>query len=139
MRKRMSTTTMTADETAVFAALDGFYAAWAAYDPDQVARYYARDATAIVPGGMNRGRGEVRNFFAAGFQSRLKDTTVIDESRYLRFPADGTAVVVTEGGILAAGEKSVPAERLVRGTYVLVRQDGEWLITSFHSCPLHAS
>jgi uncharacterized protein (TIGR02246 family) len=135
----MSATTITADETAVFAALDGFYTAWAAHDPDQVARYYAPDATAIVPGGMNRGRDEVRNFFAAGFQGRLKNTTVIDESRYIRFPADGTAVVVTEGGILAAGEQSVPAGRLVRGTYVLVRQDGEWLITSFHSCPLHAS
>ncbi len=135
----MSTTTITADDTAVFAALDGFYAAWAAYDPGQVARYYAHDATTIVPGSVNRSRDEVRSFFAAGFQGRLKDTTVIDESRYIRFPTDGTAVVVTEGGILAAGEKTVPAERLVRATYVLVRQDGEWLITSFHSCPLHAS
>jgi uncharacterized protein (TIGR02246 family) len=135
----MSTTTLTADETAVRAALDGFYAAWAAYDPDQVARHYALDATTIVPGGMNRGRDEVRDFFAAGFQGRLQDTTVIDEFRYIRFPADGTAVVVTEGGIPGAGEASIPAERLVRGTYVLVRQDGEWLITAFHSCPLHAS
>ena len=134
----MSTTTLTAAEAAVCATLDGFYAAWAAGDAESAAKLYTQDATVVQPGVYHRGRDEVRAFFAGAFAGRLKDTTVLDESRYVRFPADGTAIVVSVAGILMPGEASVPAERLVRGTWVLAREDGQWLVASFQSSPLHA-
>jgi uncharacterized protein (TIGR02246 family) len=133
----MSTTTLTPDETAVCATLDGFYAAWAAGDADRVAGHYMRDASVVQPGIYHRSRDEVRTFFTTAFAGRLKDTTVIDESRDVRFPAAGTAIVVSVAGILMAGEASVPPERLVRTTWVLAREDSRWLVAAFQSSPLH--
>jgi uncharacterized protein (TIGR02246 family) len=42
------------------------------------------------------------------------------------------AVVVTRGGIVSPGEAAVSPSRVVRKTWVIAREHGEWLVTAFH-------
>jgi uncharacterized protein (TIGR02246 family) len=131
-------TTMTIDDAAVLGTLDTMYAAWAAGDADGLAAQYTQDATAIAGLGFNNGREAIRAFFEAGFAGRLRGSRVLEESRDVRPCGPGTAIVISQSGILMAGEDSMPAERLVRGTWVLTEQDGQWLIAAFHSSPVTA-
>ncbi len=134
-----STTNVGTGETAVCAVLDQMYAAWAAGDADAIASLYATDATVVMPGVYHAGAQSIRDWFAAGFAGRLQGSSATDEARSVRFASADAAVVISTGGILLAGETSVPPHRLVRATWVLARRDGDWLIVAYHNCPLHTS
>ncbi|MCT9010623.1 SgcJ/EcaC family oxidoreductase [Streptomyces sp. NPDC054766] len=115
--------------------LERLYSAWADYDADAFAELYTEDATVVMPGVFNDGREEIRAYMAAAFDGPLKGSRPLDEPRRIRFPLPGTAVVISEAGILLAGEDEVPADRLRRATWVLVRDPaaGTWAITSYHN------
>ncbi|MER5468946.1 SgcJ/EcaC family oxidoreductase [Streptomyces sp. NPDC002685] len=115
--------------------IDRLYSAWADHDADAFADLYTEDATVVMPGVFHDGREEIRAYMAAAFDGPLKGSRPLDEPRRIRFPRPGTAVVVSEAGILLAGESELPADRLRRATWVLVRDpaDGSWAITSYHN------
>jgi uncharacterized protein (TIGR02246 family) len=135
-----STTEITtaSSERAVCAVLDQMYDAWAAADANGIADLYTTDAMVVARGSLLQGNDAVRDWFVDGFAGRLKGSTTIDEARMVRFPAPDAAVVVSTGGVLMPGETSVPAQRLVRATWVLARRDGAWVIAAYHNSPLHA-
>jgi len=89
----------------------------------------------IQPGVFKKDREEIRTTMAAGFTGPLKGSRATDTPVSVRFLTDDTALVVSEGGILFAGQDSVASERTVRATWVLVRRDGGWLIASYHNSP----
>jgi uncharacterized protein (TIGR02246 family) len=128
-------TTTTADK-AVLDVLDSMYAAWAAGDADAIARHYTHDATVVMGGVYDADRDAVRAFFTAGFAGRLRGSTTIDEPQQVRFYGADTAVVISVGGIVLAGQDSIL--RQVRATWTLVRQDGEWLIAAYANAPTEA-
>jgi uncharacterized protein (TIGR02246 family) len=127
--------TVTADK-AVLGVLDGMYAAWAAGDVDGIARHYTQDATVVMPGVFDADREAVRAFFTVAFAGRLKGSTTIDEPQDVRFYGPDTAVVISTGGIVLAGQDTVM--RQVRATWTLVRQDGDWLIAAYANAPVEA-
>ena len=104
------------NEGAVRETLRGVYDAWAANDADAFAASYVEDATVVLPGLYKDGKNEVRNYMAAAFDGPLKGSQGIDEPQNVRFLDDNTAVVVSEAGILMAGESELPDERRVRAT-----------------------
>jgi uncharacterized protein (TIGR02246 family) len=134
----MSTAAMTQDETAVRDVLDRMYQAWAAEDPDGIAELYLDDVSVVMPGVYRAGSDEIRGYFAAGFAGPLKGSRASDEVRSVRFPAPDAAIVISEGGVLPAGETTVPAARRIRATWVLARRDGEWRIAAYQNSPLQA-
>jgi uncharacterized protein (TIGR02246 family) len=134
----MSSAALTPDETAVRDVLDRMYRAWAAEDPDAIADLYLPDATVAMPGVYRTSSDEVRAYFTQGFAGPLKGSRASDEPRSVRFAGPESAVVVSEGGVLMAGETSVPAARRVRATWVLARSDGQWRIAAYHNCALQA-
>ncbi|MFF4348947.1 SgcJ/EcaC family oxidoreductase [Streptomyces sp. NPDC001530] len=100
--------------------------------------------TVVMPGVFHDGREEIRAYMAAacagplkGSNGPLKGSKPLDEPRRIRFLSPGTAVVVSEAGILLAGENELPADRIRRATWVLVRgpHDRTWAITSYHDAP----
>jgi uncharacterized protein (TIGR02246 family) len=129
------TSGLTDDVGAVRDVLQGIYAAWADNDADAFAALYVEDATAVLPRTYNKSREEVRSYMAAAFAGPLKGSMGIDEPQNIRLLGDDTAVVISEGGILMAGETELPAERMVRATWVLAKRDGKWLIVAYHNCP----
>lgn len=128
------------DKAAVRSALAGHYRAWAAGDADAFVANYTEDATVCMPGVFNAGRSAIRDHLAAGFAGPLRGSTGIDNPISIRVVGD-CAIVVSRAGVLMAGEQSVPPEREVLATWLLVRGGAGgrggagWLVASYHNCP----
>jgi uncharacterized protein (TIGR02246 family) len=130
----MSTTT-DADRRAVLGAIQANYAAWEANDPDAFVAMYLDDATVVQPGVHKKDREEIRATMAAGFDGPLKGSRVTDTPASVRFVTDETAIVISEGGIVLAGETACPPGRMVRATWTMAKRDGEWFIAAYHNSP----
>lgn len=123
-----------AEDKEVLQALEGVYKAWGENDADAFVENYTEDARVILPGSHLQGKDGVRKTMAAGFAGPLKGSSTVDKVLDIRFLDSTSAVVISESGILMAGETTVPDPRMVMATWVLTKRDGRWLITSYHNC-----
>ncbi|HTC68471.1 MAG TPA: SgcJ/EcaC family oxidoreductase [Acidothermaceae bacterium] len=130
----MQTTTPT---DSVLHVIRAVYDAWAEGDADVFAELYTNDATVVQPGVYKKDNSVIRTTMAAGFAGPLKGSRVLDEPVSVRFFGPDTAVIITEGGVLLVGQDEVPAERLVRATWVLVHQDEQWRVAAYQNSPLN--
>jgi uncharacterized protein (TIGR02246 family) len=119
----------------VLQVLNNAYAAWVGNDAEAFAALYIQDATSILPGAFRTSKDDVRDAMAAAFAGPFKGSSVVDEPQTVRFPTPDTAIVVSESGVLMAGEATVPDGRWVRATWVLTKQDDRWFISAYHNCP----
>jgi uncharacterized protein (TIGR02246 family) len=126
--------TPTAIKTDPLTVLHEMYAAWEANDADALVALYTADATVVRPGSFNDGREAVRTSMAAAFAGPMKDSRPIDATHSVRVYGENTAIVIGVAGVLLAGESELPADRLRRATWTLVREDGQWLIAAYHNC-----
>jgi uncharacterized protein (TIGR02246 family) len=128
---------MTTDNPAesVLNVIGAVYDAWAANDADAFVALYTEDATVVQPGVHKKNKDDIRTTMAAGFAGPLKGSRVLDEPQNVRFLGSDVAVVITEGGVLMAGQAELPSERLVRATWVLTRQDGKWYVAAYQNSP----
>jgi ketosteroid isomerase-like protein len=110
------------DAAAIQAVLVDSYKAWDAGDADGMVANYTADATAIMTGSLRDSRDVIRKNMALAFEGPLKDG----------------AIVVSESGILFAGETQVPDTRKVNATWVFEKRDGQWLIAAYHNSPVLA-
>jgi uncharacterized protein (TIGR02246 family) len=128
-----------ADEAAIQAVLVDSYKAWEAGDADGMVASYTADATAIMPGSLRGSRDVIRESMALAFAGPLKGSSTWNKQLSLRFAGRDAAIVVSESGILLAGENEVPDARKVNATWVFERRDGQWLIAAYHNSPVLAS
>ena len=136
-----SASTATADpaSAAVAAVPDRIVAAWARQDAAAFADVFTADGTMILPGTYHQGREAIRSFLEAGFAGPYRGTRVTGRPLHLRFLGPDTALVVTEGGVLAPGDTAVADQRAIRATWVVVRQDGEWRLAAYQNSPRDAT
>ncbi|WP_042377401.1 SgcJ/EcaC family oxidoreductase [Streptacidiphilus melanogenes] len=127
-----------ADEAAIAAVLVDSYTAWEAGDAGAMVADYTEDATAIMTGSLRNGREVIRQSMAAAFAGPLKGSSTDNKRLSLRFVGADAAIVVSESGILFAGETEVPDARKVNATWVLEKRDGRWLIAAYHNSPVLA-
>ena len=127
-----------ADEAAIQAVLVDSYKAWEAGDASGMVASYTADATAIMPGSLRGSRDVIRDSMAQAFAGALKGSSTWNKQLSLRFAGRDAAVVVSESGILFAGENEVPDTRKVYATWVFERRDGQWLIAAYHNSPVLA-
>jgi uncharacterized protein (TIGR02246 family) len=124
----------TQEQAEAKAVVDGVAAAWKDNNPDGFADAYTADASLILSGDrFLQGREMIRAVITQKFKAGHKGTTLLQNIVDLRFPAPSTAVVITEGGVLAPGESEPAPERAIRATWVLVKEDGNWLITAYQN------
>ena len=126
------------DAAAIQAVLVDSYKAWDAGDAAGMVADYTADATAILPGSLRDSREVIRDGMALAFAGPLKGTSTYNKQLSLRFAGRDAAIVVSESGILFAGETEVPDTRKVNATWVFEKRDGQWLIAAYHNSPVLA-
>jgi uncharacterized protein (TIGR02246 family) len=127
--------TTTTEDTAVLAVLDQVYAAWEANDADAFVVPYAEEATAQLPGARLLGKEAVRQAMRAQFSGPLKGSRAVHSVQRVRFVGADTAIVVSEGSIVFAGQTKPAPETRSLETWVLARTGGAWRVEAFHNCP----
>lgn len=127
----------TEDQAAVQDVPQRIMAAWAAHDADAFAATFAEDGSMILPGVLRQGRNEIRDFMVEAFGGPYRGTRVTGTPTALKPLSEDTVLVLTEGGVLAPGETEPAAERAVRASWLLVRRDGQWLLTAYQNSPMH--
>ncbi len=128
-----------ADVAAIKAVLVDSYKAWEAGDAVGMVADYTADATAIMTGSLRDSRDVIRDGMALAFAGPLKDTSTYNKQLSLRFIGSDAAIVVSESGILFAGQTEVPDAAKVNATWVLEKRDGQWLIAAYHNSPVLAA
>jgi uncharacterized protein (TIGR02246 family) len=126
------------DEAAIQAVLVDSYKAWEAGDADGMVANYTSDASAIMTGSLRDSREVIRESMAVAFAGPLKGSSTYNKRLSLRFIGSNSAIVVSESGILFAGETEVPDARKVNATWVFEKRDGQWLIAAYHNSPVLA-
>ncbi len=126
------------DQVAIQAVLEESYKAWEAGDADGMVADYTEGATAIMTGSLRLGRSVIRESMDKAFNGPLKGSATSNSQVSLRFVGRDAAIVISESGILFAGETSVPDARKVNATWVFEKRDGQWLIAAYHNSPVLA-
>ena len=126
------------DEAAIQAVLTDSYKAWEAGDADGMVASYTADATAIMPGSLRDGRDVIRENMTLAFDGPLQGSSTCNKQVGLRFVGRDAAIVVSESGILFAGDTEVPDAGKVYATWVFEKRDGHWLIAAYHNSPVLA-
>jgi uncharacterized protein (TIGR02246 family) len=127
------------DKAAIQTVLADSYQAWDAGDADGMVAHYTADATAIMTGSRRDSREVIRETMALAFAGPLKGSSTCNKQLSLRFVGRDAAIVVSESGIVFAGETEVPDAGKVNATWVFEKRDGRWLIAAYHNSPVLAS
>ncbi|TDO42056.1 SgcJ/EcaC family oxidoreductase [Paractinoplanes brasiliensis] len=129
-----TTRTRAVDETAARAVVDNVGKAWADNNPDAFADAYTADGTMILSGDrFIQGREVIRAMAKQQFATAHKGTTLLQNVIDVRPVGEAGAVVITDGGVLAPGETAPHPDREIRATWVLEKQDGNWLIAAYQN------
>jgi uncharacterized protein (TIGR02246 family) len=123
------------DEVAVRAVIDAVYAAWADNDADAFVAPYMPEATAVHSGTVMENRDAIRVTMASVFDGPLKGSKGLHDVQKIRFVGADTAVVLSKGAILFAGQAEPSPESRTLDGWVLCKHDGDWRIEAFHNCP----
>ena len=126
------------DEAAIQSVLVDSYKAWEAGDAAGMVADYTADATAIMTGSLRDSRDVIRESMALAFEGPLKGSSTYNKQLSLRFVGRDAAIVVSESGILFAGQSEVPDAAKVNATWVFQKRDGQWLVAAYHNCPVLA-
>ena len=125
-----------ADVAAARQVMQRIVDAWADNDGDAFAKVFTPDATLILPGNVYlKNREEIRQYMTKGFAGPYKGSQVTGVPVSVRLLRPDIALLLTDGGVLAPGETEVAPERAVRASWLLAKQDGDWLITAYQNSP----
>jgi uncharacterized protein (TIGR02246 family) len=133
----MTTTTSTPqqDQAAIAAVPGRLVAAWAAQDADAFADLFHPDGTMVLPGVYQSGRDNIRAFMTAAYAGPYKGTSVTGTPIDIKPLAPGAVALLTEGGVIAAGETELSDEAAIRASWILVKRDDEWRLAVYQNCP----
>jgi uncharacterized protein (TIGR02246 family) len=91
-----------------------------------------------MTGSLRDGRDVIRENMALAFAGPLEGSSTYNKQLSLRFVGRDAAIVVSESGILLAGQTEVPDASKVNATWVFEKRDGQWLIAAYHNSPVGA-
>jgi uncharacterized protein (TIGR02246 family) len=128
---------MTAAEAEVRAVLGRLTEAWNDGDATAYGRLFTEDADYVTFFGLNfPGREAIESSHRALFEGPLKGSKLTGQlgaAAKVRFVRPDVAVVVAGGGSSVTGADTTDEGRESTVSFVLVEEDGEWLITAFQN------
>jgi uncharacterized protein (TIGR02246 family) len=124
-----------ADKAAVAAVAQRIVTAWANHDADAFSKVFIEEGSMILPGLFRKGRSEIRSFMSEGFAGPYRNTQVTGTPLDIQFLSSDSAVLTTEGGVLAKGETEVSPEQAIRASWIVVKRDGEWSLAAYQNSP----
>ncbi|SDJ98135.1 conserved hypothetical protein [Actinopolyspora mzabensis] len=125
------------DERAVLTVPMRIQAAWSANDPDAFAEVFAENGSLLLQDNQLVGKERIRQYMNEGFRGDLRGACVTGWPLEVRFLDTDVAMVVTEGGIVLAGEQELATQRRIRAVWVIVkRTDGSVKLLSHQSSPV---
>lgn len=117
---------------AIKQVLDTYTEAWNRYDSHTLATLFTEDCDyVVVSGGNTHGRQALETSFARNFDSNLKNSTRTDSIRRLRFLTQDIASLDDYWVLNVPGTEQPRREGYY--TWILVRQDGRWLVALHHA------
>jgi len=122
-----------ADQAAVATLPQQLLTAWADQDGDSIADLFTDDGTLILPGIFRQGREDIRVYFKDAFENQYRGTQVVGTPLGLRFFGPDAALLLSAGGVLAAGETEVSDGQAIRASWFAVRVDGEWKLAAYQN------
>jgi uncharacterized protein (TIGR02246 family) len=126
-----------ADKAAVASLTQKVIAAWAYGDADSFADVFTVDGSMILPGMFRKGREEIRLYLKDAFENQYKNTQVTGKPLDIRFFSGDVAVLLTQGGVLAAGESEVSEQQAIRASWLVHKVDGQWYLAAYQNSPAH--
>lgn len=124
-------------EADVRAVLDRLAQAWNEGDAAAYGRLFTEDADYVTFFGLNTpGRKQIEEMHRMLFEGPLKGSTLtgrLGAEAKVRFVRPDVAVAVVGGGSSLSGGETPDEGRETTVTFVLVQEDGEWLITAFQN------
>jgi uncharacterized protein (TIGR02246 family) len=89
-----------------------------------------------MPGSYRDSREVIRESMALAFSGPLTGSSTYNKQLSIRFVGRDAAIVISESGILFAGQTEVPETGKVNATWVFEKRDGRWLIAAYHNSPM---
>ncbi len=127
-----------ADQAAIAAVPARMVAAWAAHDADAFAELFTEDGTLMLPGIYKRGREAIREYMASEYAGAYRGTTVTGTPIEIKPLRAGAVALLTQGGVIPAGESELPSEAAIRASWILVKRNRKWLLAVYQNCPRDA-
>ena len=128
--------TSDADAGAIAALTQQVSTAWAKGDADTFADVFVEDGTMILAGVFCQGKDEVRDYMAKAFAGPYQGTQVTGQPIGIKALGPDAAILLSDGGIIAAGEDEVSEDSAIRASWTAVRQDdGTWLLAAYQNTP----
>lgn len=124
------------EQKAVLTVPQRIVAAWAANDADVFAEVFTDDGSLLMQDNQLTSKEDIRAYMAAGFEGVYRGARVTGWPLSVTPLGDDVVMVLTQGGIMLAGETEVAPSREIRAIWIIVRRDGEWKLLSHQSSPL---
>lgn len=134
--KMMEPTPFSADEAAIRNVLATLSEAWNKADVTAFASVFTEDVDYVTFMGTHlKGIPEnVKAHQQLWNSTFMKGSRLEGEVKDVRFLNETTAIVHAVGAVKLRWQKKAPTNRLSISTNVLVKRNGQWLITAFHNC-----
>jgi uncharacterized protein (TIGR02246 family) len=128
-----------ADKVGIASLTQKVIAAWAYNDADAFADLFTENGTMILAGVYRNGREDIRAYLREAYLGRYKGTQVTGKPLSIRLLGADAAILLSQGGVLEAGESEVNATQAIRASWTCVRQGAEWRLAAYQNTPVNAA
>ena len=131
-----ATAQTTAETAALRQRVEAHQSAWNTHDPTALAAFFSEDAD-LVLGNLPavRGRGAIEAWWRSYFESQEPERRITFDVTSARLLTPGVALVDVATITGGAGRSEGLPVRKARGTWLLRRDGGEWLISAMRGLP----